>query len=89
MRSDEFLIPSFVTGTKREWSNNHFVFAVSEFAWALNDEEREFSHMMRSFFQQVRTKALGSGGMAQPHGANKKFPFEYPKGPSENRAASG
>ena len=37
MPNDEFLIPSFVKRTKKEWSGNHFVLAMTEYNWVLNE----------------------------------------------------
>ena len=36
---DEFLIPSFVACSKKECSGSHYVLAVSEYPWVLNDNE--------------------------------------------------
>ena len=33
MHSDEFLIPYFIEGTKKDWASIHFVLAMTEFSW--------------------------------------------------------
>ena len=39
LHQDEFLIPSFVSGSKGDWSSRHFVVALSEYSWVLCVEE--------------------------------------------------
>jgi hypothetical protein len=47
LHQDEFLIPSFVSGSKGDWSSRHFVVALAEYSWVLSAEERSFSNMMK------------------------------------------
>ena len=58
MPSDEFLIPSFVKRTKKEWSGNQFVLAMTEYSWVLREGEKNFSGMMVTFLRQCNTQAL-------------------------------
>ena len=59
--NDEFLIPSFANCSKKEWSGIHYVLAMSEFSWVLNEGERNYSGMMINFLRQCSTQALEAG----------------------------
>ena len=75
LHPDEFLIPSFVTCSKREWTGSHYVVAVSEFPWVLNEGEREYSRMMSNFLRQAGTPAVGPGNAEdRQQGRHQNFP---------------
>ena len=67
---DEFVIPSFASGSKSGWSTRHFVIALMEHNWVLSPEERSFSNTMRLFQDRVKTQALEGGGDSKQLGAS-------------------
>ena len=68
--SDQFLIPSFPTCSKKDWSGQHFVLALTESIWILNAGERDYSKMMINFRAQCDTQAL-EGARPSPRGEAK------------------
>ena len=89
MPNDEFLIPSFVKCTKKEWSGNHFVLAMTEYNWVLNEGEKNFSGMMVTFLRQCNTQALEGEGSdrRQEARAGKRQPL--PKSSRQNLRRAG
>ena len=58
---DEFVIPSFASGSKGDWSSRHFIIALVEYSWVLSQEERSFSNMMKCFQDKVKVQSLEGG----------------------------
>ena len=67
---DHFLIPSFPTCSKKEWTGQHFVLALAESSWILSAGEKEYSKMMANFRAKCDTQAL-EGAHPSPRGEAK------------------
>jgi hypothetical protein len=67
---DHFLIPSFPTCSKKEWTGQHFVLALAESSWILSAGEKEYSKMMVNFRAKCDTQAL-EGAHPSPRGEAK------------------
>ena len=81
---NEFVIPSFTSGSKSEWSSRHYVNVLIEHAWVLSESERSFSSMMRCFQEQAKVPSLENSGEsvqrtidrimgAETHGVRKQL----------------
>ena len=89
MPNDEFLIPSFVKRTKKEWSGNHFVLAMTEYNWVLNEGEKNFSGMMVTFLRQCNTQALEGEGSDRRQEARTGRRQPLPKSSRQNLRRAG
>ena len=80
---DHFLIPSFPTCSKKEWTGQHFVPAFAESNWILSAGEKEYSKMVVNFKEKCNTRAL-EGAHPSPRGGAKAkadgAPTRIPKG---------
>ena len=68
VEEDEFVIPSFVSGSKGDWSSMHFVIALVDFSYVLSPEEKSVSNLLQRFMKKAKIKSLG-GGSASYHEA--------------------
>ena len=68
VEEDEFVIPSFVSGSKGDWSSMHFVIALVDYSHVLSPEEKSVSNLLKRFMDKAQTKSL-QGGTVSYQGA--------------------
>ena len=64
---NEFVIPSFVSGSKGDWSSMHFIITLVDYSHVLSPEEKSVSSLLKLFKEKAQTKSLLAGEKARSH----------------------
>ena len=59
LSNEEFVIPEFSHGSKKDWYSRHYVVVLAEYSWMLSEGEKSYSSLMQRVQDQARILALG------------------------------
>jgi hypothetical protein len=69
LSNEEFVIPEFSHGSKKDWYSRHYVVVLAEYSWMLSEGEKSYSSLMQRVQDQVRVLALGHDQGPEQHEA--------------------